>query len=288
MTSSAYYRPSGSSSPLALPVALVVAGPAAVALAFLYAYATLYIPIAGYVSFILAGGFGVLLGVCARFALKLGKVRSLIYGAVLSSLIGLIGFYAQWAAWCAALLTRGDVEVSFLALWLSPGALWELMGRIAENGAWELFHFTPTGWLLWTIWFVEALFILVPAVFLGISMVTEPFCERCARWCREEQAVARLGPSPEGGVRARAEAKDFAALAALGSVGADAAAQLRVDLFSCAGCRETYALSIHAVERSIDEKGKASESSSALVEHLLLTPQEFDQVRTLGQSSAAG
>lgn len=281
MQATTHYRSSGAFSPLAFPTVLLVGLPAAMLLATIYAYAILYIPIAGYVTFILSVGFGLLCGVAFGYAMRLGKVRNRTLGIALPLLLGLLAFYAHWAIWVYAFLQRADVDASLVGLFFQPSVLWEIVASINKTGAWELFHSTPTGIVLWLLWTAEALLIVVPCVFGAFAMISAPFCERCGKWCDEEEGVQTLRTTDDNTVKAHAEAKDFAALRALGTADADELHFLRLDIHRCASCDHTNTLSVQRISISKDDKGKESRSTDALVTHLLLTRAELAKLRAL-------
>ncbi len=293
MNPTTHYRPSGELSPLAFPTVLLLGVPAALLLATVYAYTILYMPIAGYVTFILSGGFGLLAGVAFGFVLRLGKVRNQAVGFGLALLLGLFAFYMHWVIWVYGFLGRAEVEASLLALLFQPAVLWDIILRINETGAWELFHSTPTGVVLWILWTVEALLILGPVLIVAPSMTSAPYCERCHKWCDEEEGVQSLRTTDDDTVKAHAEAKNFVALSALGSPEMGEPCFLRLDVHHCPSCSHTNALSVQRVTLSRDDKGKESKSTDAVVTHLLLTGSELAQLRAMSNgapvaSDAAG
>lgn len=281
MSSASYYKPSGEFSPVGVALLFVIALPAAAMLAVVYAYSILYIPIAGYVSFILSAGFGVLVGMVTSARLRSGKVRNDGLAWISATLIALLAFYVHWGVWTYGFLTRADVETSVIGLLLSPSALWDIILSINEQGAWTMKGNTPTGGWLWAFWTLEALLILVPAIVVGAISASDPFCERCKEWCKEHDDVLRLQPQDEAQVKSKAEAKDFHGLAQLGGAGADAAHYLRLDLTQCPTCDQTSTLTIQDVTVSVDKEGKHSESKSHFVSNLLLSASELAQVRAL-------
>lgn len=275
-----YYRPSGEFSPVGVLLVLAIATPAAALLAAIYAYLILYIPIAGYVTFILSAGFGLLMGVATSARLRSSKVRNVPLAWLLGTLIALVGFYVHWAVWSAAFLARGDVDVSILQL-LDPSELWRFISLVNEDGAWSMKGFKPTGAALWGFWGVEALLILGPAIVVAGMAADQPFCERCQKWCDDVDGLHRLKLHDAAAVRAKAEAKDFAALAQLGRAEGDASRYLRVDLKHCPDCDQTSTLTIQDVTVTIDKEGKPSVSTDTAVKDLVLSAGELAQVRAL-------
>jgi hypothetical protein len=281
-----FYRASGESSIRVFPWFFVVGMPLAVLAAYLYAYLIVYIPIAGYITFLLSAGFGFALGGVAFFVLRGGKVRSTTKAFIYGGLLTVFGFYVHWAVWCAAVLARGDVDVSALGLMLNPAALLEVITTINGVGAWSMHGLTPTGALLWVLWVIEAGLILVPGLVMAMATPSQPFCERCEEWCQDHDNVAQLDAQDPESAKSLAQQKDFTRLAALGAAAPNAQTHLRVDLTTCPSCTNMTTLSIHTITRKVDEKGKESEDKTPLLEHLLLSAQEREAARSLMPASA--
>jgi hypothetical protein len=264
------YAPSGRFAGHALVTLPLLGIPAGAALATLYAYVTLYLPIVGTVSFILTGGLGLLVGMTLVWLLKVGKVRSRAVGLGLSTVVALATLYVSWAVWCAAALSRDGVDASALALVLQPTVLWEVIGAVNEHGAWSLKGLTPTGGALWALWACEALIMVGIPLFMAAAQVDTPFCEACGAWCEEHKA-ARLTDVPaegEAAAKALAERDDAKAVEALGAPH-EGTPYLRWDVHAC-GCGETTTLSATHVKPTVDDKGKPGEDTTVWLSYWLL------------------
>lgn len=285
---SLYYTHSGKYSAPGLLTGLGIAMVAAIVLAFVYAYSIVYIPIVGYVTFILSAGFGALVGVAAAKGLELGKVRSVGVSIVVVLVAAVIGYYVSWAAWLHALLNKADVEVGFVEIITSPGDMWAAIQAINEAGSWTLKGFTPTGGVLWGLWALEAVIILGLGVFVGVAMAaSSPFCERCQLWSRESPGVALLdaGPQPDQ-LRHHLEHNDLAAVEALGAP-TDPARFYRLDLYECARCKQLNTVDAWLVSVTVNKEGERSEDTDEVCKGLLLDAQQVQAVRDLGQRVAA-
>jgi hypothetical protein len=272
-----YYRHSGRFSPAGLAAAGSVGLVAGVVLGVVYAYAILYIPLAGTVTFILTGGFAFVLGLVVGMVLHATKVRSTTVAALTALPVALVALLASWIAWLYALLQRADaVDVSLLDFVTNPAALWQVLLEVNRVGAWSLKGATPTGGLLWALWACEALIIVVGTVVVARGHVDEPFCEDCERWCEEEKGIAVTGPAEAGMLRERLEASDFAALKALPP--ATQTATTRFDLHQCPQCHATSTLTAKAI--TVTEKnGKSSTSEHDVVRFLNLSRSELEAFR---------
>lgn len=265
-----YYRHSGKFSPDAPFVALAAGLPAALVLSWVYAYAILYIPIVGIVTFILTGGLGAGVGFATGFVLNARKVRSAAVAWGVGLFVGFVTLWLSWVSWTVGLLRRGDGDVSWLAVLFSPADLWAVVNKVNEVGAWSFKGATPTGGLLWVLWACEAAIIVGVVAWVSSLMVADPYCEACDTWCTARQGLATSAQGDVSSLREALERKDFAgALAAVGPA-SPAAGWLRYDVHECGSCGATNTLSVIPVT----VKDKGPEDGAPLIKHLSLTRAE--------------
>lgn len=282
MSHGRYYQHSGQFTFGGVVLTLVAGLAGGSILAAIYAALILYIPLAGFVTFLLAGGFGFLVGLVTSLLITAGKIRSKGLAFLLSSVVGLGSLYVAWAVWIFLLLNRAELEPELAAILLQPGVLWELLGQISEVGAWSMSDFTPTGLFLWFLWGVEAIIVLGLAMILPMVALATPFCERCDVWCNEEKDVATLKPCDPEELRARMEAKELGFLETVGKPEFPAAEWIRADLHVCPGCKEMQTLSFKKINVTVNDKGERSDAETNWIDHLLVTPQEAEAIRKLG------
>ena len=279
------YQPSGRLGASTFLWTLLFGLPAAAVLGAVYAYAILYIPIAGYISILLTAGYGFLVGVVAAKGVQRGRGRSPGIAALLGLVVGLAGLYLSWTVWIFAFARRGGADVPLLELAQQPAVLWELIRSVNAHGAWSIKGATPTGTLLWVFWAIEALVIVGLPALVCFAQAGEPFCERCEQWCQKTQAIFVGRTAPPAELAARLRSLDVAYLAELGPAGAGDATRIRYDLCICR-CKATSTLTAAAVTTTMSGK-KKKESTAELVGNLLLTPEAAAAVRELGQQRRA-
>lgn len=265
-----FYKPSGRAPGDGIAMGLVVGIAAAIPLAFVYSYAILYIPIIGVVTFILTGGFGLLLGVAAGSPMHARKVRSPLVASLVGFGVGLVALYAMWVVWLYGLLQRSDAgsEVTLLGLATWPPAVWQLMELVNQTGAWSLKGSTPTGGFLWFIWGCEALILVGMPTWLAASTVSDPFCEKCEAWCEDKQSFF-LTEAVE-----KKQLLEWLGSGRLDQLAALPAPSTPVSLTTTAwrcGCGETATLSV--IEAKPNAKGALE--TTDLIKHVLLPRDGF-------------
>ncbi len=273
--SARYYEPSGRVPPLAPLLGLVVALPVAAIAAFAYAYASLYIPIIGTISFILTAGYAVIVGVSLGLMLHRAKLRNRVVAALLGLVTGVFALWASWVVYCYALLHRSSLgdDVTLVRLAMRPDALFAWIQEFNEVGTWSFKGSTPTGAFLWFLWALEAAIIVGGVVLTSSVSIEGPYCETCDRWCEEHKDAFVRGEAPAAQLKAWVESGQLDALKGLPPAGPPSTTHFDID--ECSQCRSTIALSIRA--QTILRNEKATETT--VVTHLLLSQPQLDQLK---------
>jgi len=176
------------------------------------------------------------------------------------------------------------VDANVLAVLLQPDAMWLLIKELNQTGAWSIRSWTPTGAILWGFWGLEALIIFALSLLLAKSVIEgDPFCEHCETWCEENKDVVRAPLADPDEMKQRMELRDFSYLEKLGGAKSDAAAWMALNIHSCSTCRNTHTLSMKSVTVTVDKKGKESRQEKEVMDKLLLSSSEAENLRALGQ-----
>ena len=274
-----YYTHSGRAPKKGLALGIVGGGLVASLLAAIYAYFDAIMPFI-YLNMMAALIVGGAAGIVTGKLLVRGCVRNKLTAAIAGAVVGFIALYVAWAAWPEALLeNRAGANMGFLHLLSNPPALWSTITMINRQGAWRFGSTTPTGLILWIAWVSEAVIIIVPALLLARGFVaSEPFCERCERWCIEEPRVLEQHGADATELKRRLESKDFAYLAELGPRRPNDIEWFRFDLHWCRGCGDTATLTAKRVDLTA-EGGR--DKTEIIVENLLVTQPEVEMLRNL-------
>lgn len=276
-----YYQHSGQ-FPLSSLIFTLGAGlMGAAVLAAAYSYLILYIPIGGYISFLLTFGLAIALGWLLARAMRWANVRNKIIVTAMAVVIGLFAVYASWVVWLYAMLQRAGVVVSVLDIIAYPAASWELILALNDEGAWSLSNFTPTGIVLWLIWLAEAVIIVGGTILFARRALADPFCEECSRWTTRTDAVARTATGDADQLVQSLERHDMGHFETLGPRDEEQPVWLRADLHTCPTCRKFNTLSVSACAIKVDGKGNTSVEAKEFVRQLIISPEEAQYVREL-------
>ncbi|MBF9220133.1 hypothetical protein [Hymenobacter ruricola] len=289
---SLYYQPSNK-MPLGGVLLFLLGGVlAAAVLAFVYIYAVWYIPFV-YINFFLCLGFGLVLGGALLLLARAGKLRSPAGVGALAGLVGLAAVYLEWSLYLTLLFNaettgtgrEADTSTSFSAgifadALTHPGAMWSAINQINATGTWSLKGATPTGLFLWLVWLVELVIILGGAYLMARSQATEPFSELTNEWADEETLAHPIAFAQDvAQTRSALEAGQLHALAPhLAQSALDPFARLK--LHRVASDPACQYLTLENVTPKVDNKGKTTQSTATVVQHLAISPAAYEDLRT--------
>ena len=285
MDQARYYKHSGTFSVPAAVSAFALGAAAGIPLAFVYAYALVYIPVVGYVTFLLSFGFGLAVGLVSGSVLKKSHTRNHVVAVGIGLAATAVAWYASWGAWTYAVLHRSSVNVGLADLFFRPAQLWAVVRVINARGAWSMKDLTPTGVVLWAFWGLEALIILGAGAFFAWAPTASPFCERCGEWTQERVDVARVALAPRPEVQRLADTEQITRIVDLGKAASDAKAWYRLDVHGCPRCKEFHVLDVRQVDLKVEKKG-TSESTRSVVGNLLVSASVVQELATINRRLA--
>lgn len=267
-----YYQHSGAIGPLG-PVYMTLLGAIGVVLlGAVYGYAIYYIPLI-YFNFFITLFFGLGVGFLVGYGGKLGKVRNSWAVIVFGLIFGVLAEYAGWISWIHA-----ASEQAYLLT--SPREIFEVLGNVAERGAWSIFSWTPKGAALYAIWAIEAIMIIGGSTVSAWGVVSStPFCEHCNKWVEETTTISNLAPLPDPQeMKHQLEQGDFTTLNSLESLEGASAEYTQLALPHCPGCEGSYFLTVKGVTVSKDSKGKEKKDETTLVENLHISAADYQML----------
>lgn len=288
---SLYYQPSNK-MPLGGVLLFMLGGVlAAAVLAFVYIYAIWYIPFV-YINFFICLGFGLILGGILSLLARGGKLRSPTGVGVLAVLVGLTAVYLEWSVYLTLLFnseTTGtgrdaDTSTSFSAglfadVLTHPGAMWSAIVKINATGTWSLKGATASGAFLWFVWLVELVIILGGAYLLARSQADEPFSELTNEWAEEETLAHPVAYAHDAAqTRTALETGQLHTLAPhVAQSELDPFARLKLHcVTNDPGC---HYLTLENVTTKVDDKGKTTQSTATVVQHLAISPGTYADLK---------
>ncbi|GEM_PF-1081128 len=173
--SSPYYVPSGRLPAQAI-VSTAACGLFVVIPAWLYAWLTIHSPLV-LLNWLAMGVFAGVMGVAAREVARQAKARNPMWMGRLGLAIGVVGWYAHWAAWLAI----ADAG-SFASLLGAPLDMWRFGMVLAENEVRHVAGMRIEGSALVAGWIVEFILLTTLPRSLARGAAEEPFCELSDSW----------------------------------------------------------------------------------------------------------
>lgn len=281
MSQAVFYKHSGKGVEAGLVASLFVAFPAILALAAVYAVAVAFIPIVGYVTFLLAGGFGWGAAWVVGKTLRWAKARNTALPMIVTVALVVLAYGFSWVVWTYSMLaSNGVTSVGFGELML-PWNLLFIMIEISRVGAWSIMDFVPTGVFLWLLWAAEAVLVIGAAIFGATAYgIIEPFCERCKQFCMPEMALATIPAVDSQELGDRILARDFEVLAETFEQLGEGYYHI-LQCSRCPSCDEMATLSLYRVIPRVDENGNPNDLLEPVVRQMLATSADLEAIETV-------
>ncbi len=270
------YTPSGRFS-MRIIVSVVLMLIAVVILSSIY-NAIVYINPFIYVNFLVLGAFCFGLVLIGSSLVEFGKSRNKTVSFLFGLLTGVTALYANWITFAHVLVTDSIGEVFDYEITTSPAWLWEVATEVAVTGWYSLFDIAVSGIVLWAFWTIEALgLLLAPLIGAYTTATTRVFCEKCDRWADQEDGIVNFTHPDAERVVSGFETQDVTILDNANIALPTDAGYFSIDAEWCKKCRTTMTLSLRAVTRQWDDKGKESENKETVCEDMLVEPEIFDR-----------
>ncbi|RKE43475.1 hypothetical protein [Sphingobacterium detergens] len=199
-----YYKPSGKVPAFALIGSLVLGIVGSIILAIVYIALQWFIPIV-YFNVFITLGFGAGLFYLLNFCFKQWKLRNKGVAIIITLIVAIVGFYAQWALFVSLMYNAegtmgGDTWVKssfslegFKAFFMHPSFIWEALQGLNEVGTFSLKKSTVSGGMLWAVWGIEMAIILITPIIMAFRGITiYPFSEKDEIWMNKRILPGRL------------------------------------------------------------------------------------------------
>jgi hypothetical protein len=247
-----------------LAISPVVLFPLILVCAFIYTYASIYIPIVGIVTAILLGGFAFLTGISCYGACHLFKVRNKAVALLFGLFVGAFTLHASWATFIFAYFQRygGDqISVGFLDAYFNLPLMQEVIKYLYENGWFSIGRFgsggdNVSGIFLGICWLVEAGVILAGPVIGSMVAAGEVFCERCSEWTEDDNGLFLFNLPMAMAAVPKIQERGFVAMEEIPPGSPDAGGGARLDACICRKCMSLFTLNLTKVEETVNDKGE--------------------------------
>ncbi|TYZ13382.1 hypothetical protein FY528_02940 [Hymenobacter lutimineralis] len=294
MSAPAYYQPSGRFTVSGVLLLVILGTAAAVPLAFVYVYAIWYIPFI-YINLFVTLGFGLLLGYALKTLTKSGKLRSPALVGWLSFALALWAWYLQWCVYLTLLFGAGETESLgsrasfthttfeadvFLGTLLNPPLVLGMLPRLADEGTWSIFGVTISGIFLYLVWLAELLILVLLTWNMPRSQAEVPFSELADEWAEKITLPQPATPFADAAATKLAlETADWNHLQP--HTEPDGTAHFgRLHFFRAPSDPDCCFLSLENVAIETDNKGKASEKTTDVLEYLRVPPRVCQELST--------
>jgi hypothetical protein len=154
-----------------------------------------------------------------------------------------------------------------------PGAIVQVMKGWGAIGLWSIFDLTPKGFVLFSIWAIEALAFVGFTVAISVNPALT-YCETCRRWTDRNEKVAHMPLTDIAALRTELEGERYEVLDELRAIPCDMNERLDLGTSVCATCSGTTFLTVSHVKVGTDGNGNLTENSEPVVRHLII-PREL-------------
>jgi len=272
-----FYSHSGRISPtllIGIPILIVIS----VLLAFVYSYLVIYIPIFGYLNFLITPLFALSIGFASGITLYLCKSRNSLFSVFFGFLTGIIALYATWVSFEYIFINKSH-DISFMKLAADPIGVWEIACKIAKTGWYSVKNAPVKGTMLWIYWGLEALLIVSGSVFMSYVFVsTSVFCELCGNWTKDHDKQLDFKYFSGDGLKERLIGHDFSFLNDITEAKDTDSEFYRITCTECSNCKKFFTLSLFRITKGLDKNGREREKKTFIFQNLLINQELFEQI----------
>jgi hypothetical protein len=267
-----YYRSSGA-VPFKGTLLMLLAGTVAAAVfSFIYALVNRYNPFI-YVTFVATIVFAAAIGAGVHWGASAGAVRNRMFVRLVAVVLGLLGGYLAWV-WFVWMFFGYDPDM----ILLDPLAMLHVMHFLGQNGVWSVRGHTPTGFVLYGVWLLEAAAI---AFLTAVTAVEElkPYCETCGRWCERLSGALVLSGRDRDALRRDLEEERYAALDERVAPDINPNDCVHVTIHRCPDCVESNYLTASHVKLETTKEG-AELKTNDFIKYLWIPQSVVAQIQS--------
>lgn len=275
-----FYRLSGKANFTGLSLGLVFATALAIPCSFVYAYAVRYIPLV-FLNFLVSFGYVFVIALVYKLGERMGHNRNRAL-SFLGALLGCsICLYLAWAAFLTVLL--GKMQIGFWQLVSNPQMMWTWIEILVKNGWFTIGSSkeTVSGAFYAVLLIVEALCYFW--IFLAVGMLEKDavYCERCNKWLESKLLPIFIDIRLEPDMVRTSESGMVDWLPRLASVLPFPVNDSYITLHTtaCDSCTDIYLLTAKKLLVSKNKEGNVETKESLLLQNLIMTKKEMDELQ---------
>ena len=271
------YKHSKYTNPSSIFILLVLSTIGTLILSAIYSYAIHYIPLV-FLNVICTIFFGYFTGIIIGISGKIAKIRNSTVLTVYGIIFGLFAVYSSWVIWLFELFQRQGWT-------FNPVTILHIMQFLSIEGVWSSGSFTPTGFLLYIIWFVEAAIIVGGCIYASSTYIkNDAFCEKCNAWVKDRHVLPNLNYTYNSNkLKNLLHQGQFSALSDLKIQDPPNDSYTAVELSKCSNCDELYLLTVNIVEIIKKSDGNFKTHKTTVVQNMIIDSEIYESIKSWEQ-----
>ena len=220
--------------------------------------------------------FGMCIGSVIGFIGFLLKEQRCDFWVLYGLILGLIAKYIGWVFYIYA-------ESNHQLLEFKIGNVLDSISFLAKNGTWSIFGWTPTGAILYIIWFIETIFfMLITSGALLLRIGSKPFCEKCNKRIKSTIITSQLeAVKDKDSLIFKLENYKFEDLLNLNHIDGKEKERTQVELLSCPVCKDKYYIVLKSITIDISNNGVPVEKKDSFVENMIVSYEVSEKIKNL-------
>lgn len=244
-----------------------IVGVASIILSLIYAYLVVYIPLFGVINIITSCGYGIAIGAIVGALLSAFNTRNIKIATTFSISASLLAFYIVWVAFEYVLSQRYSYNDGFLSMLFSFSDIFEEATNIAHRGWFSIKKLTPTGFILWTLWGLEAIIIIGVSIFISLYLYFESvFCETCNQSNEEVKDILTFTYPEKKELEDKISHQDQSFLYSVEHITKDTPHYYKINRTQCNECKDFFTLCLMEVTRTWEKEKDKSQKVEASIE----------------------
>ncbi|MFT5822425.1 MAG: hypothetical protein ACI8ZM_003681 [Crocinitomix sp.] len=252
-----YYQESGKINTTLTIIAMLVGAAIIGLLAYGYSFLTDLNPFI-YLNFLATAAYVLVFVFILGLVQRVGKVRSYTTGILIAVILAAFGLFAVWVTYIMVVFEQGyDFALSHFVDGI------EMLSQRSYSIGRRSSSIELSGWLLITLWIIEAAILLIGPIFFIVSAGKNDlvYCEDCDKWAGEEKvylrkSVLRLTKKAIEDKIMNQKVNELIALESADANDSQVGEHYEIKFTSCGGCKKAVYLSVNFVSLTFNNKNE--------------------------------